>query len=95
MSATIVCVVELSFHRYVLPGFCASNVVVPPHWIISAPRFTEGGELTRTAKVEDVPEAQELPGVTVTFPEVDARVMKIEFVPWPELMTDPEGTVHV
>ena len=38
---------------------------------------------------------QVLDALTQRFPPVDPQVTDIELVPCPELMVDPEGTVHV
>ena len=42
---------------------------------------------------DDVP--QELVAVTATFPDAAPINTIIEFVPWPELIVDPGGTVQV
>ncbi len=55
----------------------------------------EGRELTVTANVLAVPLPHVFDGVTETFPALDPTVTAIEFVPWPVVIDQPEGTAHV
>jgi len=47
-----------------------------------------------TLKELAVPTPQPFEAVTVTKPAVAPGVTKIESVPWPEVITQPAGTVH-
>jgi hypothetical protein len=47
-----------------------------------------------TACILEVPFPQLLPGVTVISPEVFPAITVMLLVPFPEVMFQPEGTVH-
>jgi len=51
--------------------------------------------IVTTARVTGGPEPHELEGVTVIFPDELAVVTLIVFVPCPEIIIQPAGTVQV
>ena len=55
----------------------------------------EGIVFTAIASVRSVPLPQAFDGITVTFPEAAPAVAVMEFVPWPAVIDQPEGTAHV
>jgi hypothetical protein len=61
----------------------------------AAVAVTVGNGLTVSKNVVGELVPQVLPAVTVTLPDVEPAVTLMLVVPWPELITEPAGTVHV